>query len=60
MAQNNCNCNNSIKCSVNNCAYHSTTSGCCSLKSINVGCCGCEPTNCAGTECASFKLNTAQ
>lgn len=60
MAKNNCSCNTNIKCSVNNCAYHNTTNGCCSLNSISVGCCGCEPTDCTGTECASFKLNTVQ
>ncbi len=49
--------NPSIRCSVDNCAYHNSPQNCCTLQSISVGCCSCQPTCCEGTECASFKLN---
>ena len=49
-------CNTSIKCSVSSCAFHTGPHDCCSLESIKVGCCDSHPTQCEGTECASFKL----
>lgn len=48
-------CNNSIKCSVSSCIHHAPQD-CCSLNQIKVGCCDAVPTNCKGTECASFQL----
>lgn len=48
--------NHSIKCTVENCAYHSKSRQCCSLPQISVGCCCSNVTDCQGTECASFRL----
>ncbi len=48
--------NNSIKCTVTNCAYHSKSQNYCSLPEIQVGCCCGNVTDCEGTECASFRL----
>ena len=48
--------NNNIKCTVENCAYHSKTQDYCSLNQIQVGCCCGNVTDCQGTECASFRL----
>lgn len=48
--------NNSIKCSVNSCAYHCGEQNYCTLNEIKVGCCDSNVTNCASTECASFQL----
>ena len=50
-------CNSNIKCSVESCAYNNKPYHCCSLEAIQVGCCDCFPTQCEGTECASFRLN---
>ena len=47
--------NNSIKCSVNSCAYHCGEQNYCTLNEIKVGCCDSNVTNCASTECASFQ-----
>lgn len=47
--------NNCIRCTVENCAYHSKTRDCCSLPEIEVGCSCAQPTDCQGTECASFR-----
>jgi hypothetical protein len=49
--------NTHIQCSVDSCAYHNDPQHCCSLQSIQVGCCDSSPTQCEGTECASFKLS---
>ena len=48
--------NNSIRCSVNRCAYHCGEQNYCTLNEIKVGCCDANVTNCANTECASFQL----
>lgn len=48
-------CNTNIKCNVTTCAYHNRPHNCCSLEAIQVGCCDCAPTQCEGTECASFR-----
>ena len=48
-------CNSNIHCTVESCAYHAPQN-CCSLDSIKVGCSSTAPTQCDGTECASFKL----
>ena len=48
--------NNSIKCSVNSCAYHCGEQNYCTLNEIKVGCCDSNVTNCASTECASLQL----
>ena len=48
--------NNSIKCSVNSCAYHCGEQNYCTLNEIKVGCCDSNVTNCASAECASFQL----
>ena len=53
---NNKSCNTSIHCSVDTCSYHNKPQNCCSLDSIKVGCSSTAPTQCDGTECASFKL----
>ena len=50
--------NNSIRCSVNRCAYHCGEQNYCTLNEIKVGCCDANVTNCANTECASFQLGT--
>lgn len=47
--------NNCIRCTVENCAYHSKTRDYCSLAEIEVGCSCAQPTDCQGTECASFR-----
>ena len=52
--------NNSIRCSVNRCAYHCGEQNYCNLNEIKVGCCDANVTNCANTECASFQLGTKQ
>ncbi len=49
-------CNTSIGCSVSSCAFHNAPHNCCSLESIKVGCSNSVPTECKGTECASFQL----
>ncbi|NLF34716.1 MAG: DUF1540 domain-containing protein [Clostridiales bacterium] len=49
--------NASIKCSVSVCAYHCHDKSYCSLNEIKVGCCDPNVTDCASTECASFKLD---
>jgi len=48
--------NNSIKCSVTNCAHHCNGQNYCTLNEIKVGCCEPNATKCASTECASFQL----
>ncbi|WP_297202171.1 DUF1540 domain-containing protein [uncultured Flavonifractor sp.] len=48
--------NNSIKCSVSNCAHHCGGQNYCTLSEIKVGCCEPNATKCASTECASFQL----
>ena len=48
--------NNSIKCSVTNCAHHCGGQNYCTLHEIKVGCCEPNATKCASTECASFQL----
>ena len=48
--------NNSIKCSVTNCAHHCGGQNYCTLNEIKVGCCEPNATKCASTECASFQL----
>lgn len=53
-------CNTSIKCTVSSCAYNSHPYNCCTLDSIKVGCSATHPTQCEGTECASFKLGDAK
>lgn len=53
------NVNSSIKCSVNNCAYHARTQNYCTKSEISVGCCGTnQPTQCGSTECNSFRMST--
>ena len=52
----NVNANESIQCSVTSCAHHCGDRNYCSLNAIQVGCCNCIPTQCEGTECASFRL----
>lgn len=46
--------NSSIKCSVNECAYHANSQNYCSLNEIQVGACKSYPTSSDCTECASF------
>lgn len=53
------NANPSIACTVSTCAYHCKDQDHCSLNSIRVGCCGAQATDCASTECASFKKGDA-
>ena len=51
------NANPSIACTVENCAYHCKGQDHCSLNEIKVGCCNsAKATDCASTECASFRL----
>ena len=52
------NGNPSIKCSVSSCAYHTGTSGMCTLQEISVGCTWKDVSKCESTECASFQLGT--
>lgn len=49
------NTNPSIACTVSNCTHHAKDQSYCTLNTIHVGCCGKEGTNCASTECDSFK-----
>jgi hypothetical protein len=49
--------NNSIKCSVCECAHHAQAQNYCTLNEINVGCCSPKATSCDCTECASFAKN---
>lgn len=48
--------NPSIECDVKNCAYNCQTENYCSLSSIKVGTHENNPTQCACTDCKSFKL----
>ena len=48
--------NNSIKCSVNSCAYHCGEQNYCTLNEIKVGCCDPTVAKCDQTQCASFHL----
>lgn len=50
------NVNSSIKCSVSTCAHHCDDKNYCSLNEIRVGCCDPMVTDCASTECASFRM----
>lgn len=54
---NNCdNCNSGVSCTVTDCEHHAKSSDLCTLAKIRVGsCCDGSVTNCAGTECASFR-----
>ncbi len=54
---NNCdNCNSGVSCTVTDCEHHAKSSDLCTLSKIRVGsCCDGSVTNCAGTECASFR-----
>ena len=52
----NCSANTAIGCTVTDCAHHCKEKQYCSLNEIKVGCCDSTVTNCASTECASFKL----
>lgn len=47
--------NQSIACSVNECAYHAASEDYCTLDKIKVGKCDCDTCTCADTECGSFK-----
>ena len=53
-----CDCtpNQSIKCTVNNCAHHCQTQDYCGLTSITVGTHEANPTMVECTDCQSFKL----
>lgn len=48
--------NESIKCSVQQCAHHCDSKQNCSLDSIEVGTHEANPTMCECTDCKSFKL----
>lgn len=47
--------NNSISCSVNECAHHANGENYCTLDKINVTKCSSKSCCCADTECDSFK-----
>ena len=51
-----CTPNQSIKCTVNNCAHHCQDSNYCGLTSITVGTHEANPTEIKCTDCESFKL----
>ena len=51
-----CTPNQSIKCTVNNCAHHCQDSNYCGLDSITVGTHEANPTEIKCTDCESFKL----
>lgn len=51
-----CTPNASIKCTVNNCAYHCQDKQYCGLNSISVGTHEANPTECKCVDCESFKL----
>lgn len=51
-----CTPNQSIKCTVNNCANHCQDSGYCGLSTIQVGTHETNPTMVECTDCQSFKL----
>ena len=50
----NCNANNSIKCTVNQCKYHCGDKNYCSLESISVGTHESNPEVCECVDCQSF------
>lgn len=50
------NKNESIKCSVNNCAYHACAENYCTLSTINVGTHESNPTKKECTDCESFEM----
>lgn len=47
--------NSTIKCGVDNCAYHAPTNYC-SLNQIQVGACTGQVTQAKNTECASYQM----
>jgi len=47
--------NSTIKCTVENCAYHNPKNYC-SLNQISVGCSSANVTSSRGTECDSYQL----
>lgn len=50
------NRNSGVSCTVTDCEHHAKNADACTLSKIRVGtCCDGNITNCAGTECASFK-----
>ena len=49
--------NESIQCSVSNCAHHNGVENVCSLSAIHVGACGPATRDCACTECSSYELS---
>ena len=51
-----CTPNQSIKCTVNNCAHHYQDQDYCGLNSITVGTHEANPTEIKCTDCESFKL----
>lgn len=51
----NTNANQSIKCTVSQCAYHCDTQNYCSLDCITVGTHECNPSQEQCTDCMSFK-----
>ncbi len=51
---NNCQANNSIKCTVNQCKYHCDDRDYCSLDCISVGTHESDPTQCECVDCQSF------
>ena len=52
------NANPSIACTVESCTHHCKGQNYCSLNEIRVGCTNAKATDCASTECASFKLGS--
>jgi hypothetical protein len=51
-----CSANESIKCTVQQCAHHCETKDYCSLSAIQVGTHEMNPTQCQCTDCNSFEL----
>ena len=52
----NCQSNQSILCTVKQCAHHCPNQDYCSLQSIRVGTHEANPTQCQCTDCQSFQL----
>ena len=51
-----CKPNQSIKCSVSNCAYHCQDAQYCGLPTIQIGTHEANPTQAACTDCQSFRM----
>lgn len=53
---NNCDKNDSIRCTVNNCKHHCGNENYCTLQNVTIGTHETNPTMCQCVDCESFQL----